>query len=233
MVCPVLAASHFVCDDCLSQYTLVESQTELRLLRQRQCAVRCPGCVADKKDSPGVYIELLLARHVSVDAFSGLLASWRRVQQAVLAETQDHEVKRQVEVEMKALHERSHRQRAISQARCHIQEDILNLSCPRCRSVFFDFTGCFSVSCHACSCAFCAYCLQDCGNQQQGHQHAASCAADDAKVGLFGTPQDFARVHHARRERKLQLYFAAIQDAGFRREVLEACAVELVGFTLA
>ena len=43
-----------------------------------------------------------------------------------------------------------------------IQDEILNLACPRCKTVFVDFDACFALKCRQCLCAFCAWCLQDC-----------------------------------------------------------------------
>merc|ERR1740115_632140 len=52
------------------------------------------------------------------------------------------------------------------QIREEFEEEILQMKCPRagCRRAFFDFEGCFALSCSACPCKFCGWCLQDCGN---------------------------------------------------------------------
>ena len=61
-------------------------------------------------------------------------------------------------------------------ARKHIEEEILQMKCPRagCRRAFFDFEGCFALSCSACPCKFCGWCLQDCGNGD-AHPHVRGC----------------------------------------------------------
>ena len=53
----------------------------------------------------------------------------------------------------------------VLQAREKIIEDMLTLKCPRqhCRNAFVDFDACFALTCNVCSCAFCVYCLHDCG----------------------------------------------------------------------
>ena len=48
----------------------------------------------------------------------------------------------------------------MEQARRHVEERILNTSCPRCGTVFLEFDGCAALRCRACPCAFCAWCLQ-------------------------------------------------------------------------
>ena len=57
----------------------------------------------------------------------------------------------------------------------HIEETILNLTCPRCGQVFGDFDGCTALRCSraGCRCAFCAYCQRDCG--EDAHAHARIC----------------------------------------------------------
>ena len=46
--------------------------------------------------------------------------------------------------------------RKVLVARKHIEEEILQMRCPRpgCRRAFYDFDGCFALSCGACQCKF-------------------------------------------------------------------------------
>ena len=39
---------------------------------------------------------------------------------------------------------------------------------------FLDFEGCFALKCLSCDCGFCAYCLQNCGNDARAHEHVAN-----------------------------------------------------------
>ena len=47
----------------------------------------------------------------------------------------------------------------------------INLKCPRCKSAFHEYDGCNALTCAIprCRAAFCAICLQDCG--QDAHRH--------------------------------------------------------------
>jgi hypothetical protein len=56
--------------------------------------------------------------------------------------------------------------------------ELLNMKCPRCDVVFADYDGCNALSCRVTSCgaAFCAVCLQDCG--QDAHEHVRSQHGD-------------------------------------------------------
>ena len=49
--------------------------------------------------------------------------------------------------------------------RMQIVEDVLNLRCPHCKTVFEDFSGCFNLTCSRsyCGAQFCAHCLIDYG----------------------------------------------------------------------
>jgi hypothetical protein len=57
-------------------------------------------------------------------------------------------------------------------ARKHIEEEILQPKCPRqsCRRGFFDFEGCFAISCSSCKCKFCGWRLRDRGDSD-AHTH--------------------------------------------------------------
>ena len=74
-----------------------------------------------------------------------------------------------------------------------IVNNILNLSCPRCKIAFVDFDGCFALTCK-CGAAFCAYCLKDCGSDAHAHVHGCG--------SIYGTMEIF-NAHQNRRRRGL------------------------------
>ena len=53
--------------------------------------------------------------------------------------------------------------------------DALNLSCPKCGTVFFDYDGCDAVKCSACRQDFCGLCLKACTDLKDARHHASSC----------------------------------------------------------
>jgi len=78
------------------------------------------------------------------------------------------------------------------QERNKILEDIFTLKCPRCRKAFLDFDGCFALKCSSCPCAFCAWCLTDCG--EDAHPHVmSSCKEKPKDTGrtYFGKKEEF------------------------------------------
>ena len=89
-----------------------------------------------------------------------------------------------------------------------IIEEILELRCPRCSKVFFDFVGCFALTCNNCRCAFCAYCLEDCG--ADAHAHVAGCGLNRAPGrNVYGNDALF---FGAQRERKRGLVIKYFEE---------------------
>ena len=114
------------------------------------------------------------------------------------------------------------------QARKKIIQDILTLKCPRqhCRRAFLDFDGCFALTCGACTCAFCAYCLEDCG--RDAHSHVAKCQYNIAPgKSVHATFQVFERAQRERRTRLLKQHLAQHVEAGLRGALIEALARDL------
>ena len=86
-----------------------------------------------------------------------------------------------------------------------IEEQILNLRCPRCSAVFADFANCFALTCGKCRAGFCAWCLADCG--KDAHRHVANCAENRAPGrNVYGNVQLFKEAHAERRRRLVDEY---------------------------
>jgi hypothetical protein len=94
-----------------------------------------------------------------------------------------------------------------------IIENIINLLCPRCRTPFVDFDGCFALNCTMCSCKFCAWCMEDCGEDcsfTQHHNHVMSCpsAPDHRRNGYSGTLEEFQEAQNKRRSIMISEYIS-------------------------
>ncbi|KNC75588.1 hypothetical protein SARC_11891 [Sphaeroforma arctica JP610] len=119
----------------------------------------------------------------------------------------------------------------------HIQEEILNLRCPKCMQVFTTFDGCFALHCHRCQTGFCAWCLGDC--HHDAHGHVSNCIRNP-KHGTktnhqyFNTIECFEQVHIMRRGKAVVQYVANIEDKRIAREVAESIKPECkrLGFSL-
>lgn len=121
------------------------------------------------------------------------------------------EKEEEYEVRLKALEEenalmQNNMKTAVLRHRKSIVEEILELRCPRCKRVFYDFVDCFALTCNGCRCGFCAYCLEDCG--ADAHRHVAQCGMNRAPgKDVYGTEDMFVAAHRDRRREKLIEYF--------------------------
>ncbi|KAE9014227.1 hypothetical protein PF010_g8129 [Phytophthora fragariae] len=96
-----------------------------------------------------------------------------------------------------------------------IHENILNVCCPQCHSVFHDFTGCTSVQCGNTTCRhhFCANCLAFSSTSSSAtHEHVTQCPsnpnpASGGRKYYFVSDEQLAATHRALRSRKLENYF--------------------------
>ena len=114
------------------------------------------------------------------------------------------------------------------QLRNHIVEEILTLKCPRCSQAFLDFSGCFALTCSACSCGFCGWCLKDCG--RDAHSHVKSCPEklpEARNETYFGTREHFEKVQRLSRRKKLIDFLRTLENAEDQRRVLEAIQRDL------
>jgi len=96
----------------------------------------------------------------------------------------------------------------LNRHRLHIAENILTIKCPRaqCGQAFFDFNGCFALTCDSCTCGFCAWCLVDCGRDAHAHVKACPYAPPAFKGSYSGSIPEFNRVHSARRAELVRAY---------------------------
>eukprot|EP00808_Paulinella_micropora_P003138 g7125.t1 len=177
--CPANQPAHFACAACLSGHVQAESLKEMDQLRKAEGKVWCPlrlhGCEAKQPYEMG-----LLASRVTPEAFQAQIEAIRKVQEQKLSQDLEARYTQQLKEEMERYERLSAEQRQVQQARVWIQEELLTLKCPRpnCRRAFVDFDGCFALTCGACGWGFCAWCLEDCG--EDAHTHVARCNANAA-----------------------------------------------------
>jgi hypothetical protein len=115
----------------------------------------------------------------------------------------------------------------------HITDVILAIRCPKCTAQFIDFEGCFALTCGACNCAFCAYCLQGSSNSSTCHEHVLKCPLGNGEY--FNTPEAFKRSHRVRWEREVIAFLRTFSsDRQLQKAVAEEAKVHLafVGIVL-
>ncbi len=129
------------------------------------------------------------------------------------------ELRRQYDARLKAELERKLEDKTVTQHREHICTSLLSLTCPRCKRVFHAaFDGCFALWCSGeggCGCAFCAYCLRDCGSD--AHAHVAACpfrpkgqaSGDEVRDRFCGTQEQFQQAMIVLRTNRVRAYWHA------------------------
>jgi len=117
-----------------------------------------------------------LAMHLRSDDFQALLQAKIEIMEANLKMELEEQMQLKLQEELQRLKQLEARESLVLKARKHIEEEILQLKCPRrnCRQAFYDFEGCFALSCSMCPCKFCGWCLHDCGDQD-AHPHVRQC----------------------------------------------------------
>jgi hypothetical protein len=187
----------------------VENQSQLA---QREAQVMCFKFPSECR-APGFHAGDL-ARHLPVeeDLQALLKARIDVMNQQKASELEDH-FQQRVNEELKRLLALDERGRKVLMARKHIEEEILQMRCPRCdcRRAFYDFDGCFALSCSACTCKFCGWCLADCGDED-AHQNVARCSEKPPNAGTyFGSSRDFKDSHNKRCKHKVSVFLASLE----------------------
>ncbi len=221
------ADKHFLCKDCLESglcaYLKPDSDRDPRVGRDLSV-----GCLYD----PACGARLAardLARHVS----EATLAKVRKREHSRLVAEVQQELGREYERRLKAELARKVDDVIFTRHREHIC-GLLTPSCPRCKRVFFDFDGCFAISCSGqggCGCAFCAYCLEDCG--ADAHHHVAACphrphrapSVDGVYDRYYGSKAEFEAAMKTLRTRRVREYWSSevAKLPGDQRQKLATC----------
>jgi serine/threonine protein kinase len=203
---------HFHCGSCLTRLTKdllkVENQSQLA---QREAQVMCFKFPRECR-GPGFHAGDL-ARHLPVEDLQALLKARINAMNQQKASELEDQFKQRLNEELKRLLALDERGRKVLMARKHIEEEILQMRCPRrdCRRAFYEFDGCFALSCGACPCKFCGWCLADCGDRD-AHPHVARCSEKPPNADTyFGSRRDFEHSHNKRCKRKVTEYLASLE----------------------
>merc|ERR1740117_41825 len=160
-----------------------------------------------------IYSDHTIASHVPRITFNAYFRAKSKNKETLIVQELERGFDRRVKEEASRIASLSQAQRRLRDGSQHIIERILQLACPRCGQAFpevldgeLGFSGCFALTCvrAACGCAFCAYCLEDCGNDAHAHVRTRQCSPYNE--GLFPQPaaQKFALAHRRRRQRMLR-----------------------------
>jgi hypothetical protein len=202
---------HFHCGQCVCKLTadlLKVENSGKRALQEGH--VMCFKHPAECRASG--FQERDLAQHLSVDDFQAYLKARIDLMRQRLKMELEVQIREELEEEQRRLAAMDEHGRKVLTARKHIEEEILQMKCPRagCRRAFLDFEGCFAISCSACPCKFCGWCLQDCGDGD-AHPHVRGCGkVSQGADALFPQMPDvggaFEKTHKKRCRERVDLY---------------------------
>jgi len=221
--CDSAAAPHFACTACFEGMVRCACDMENLLAgnggaESIEVHVLCPYKLQNQCDDSGPFDMQTVAKVCSTETWAAVNAA-----NAALLECK---VLRRVEAENKAALERERLRKMVSlqeeEVRVrynHVVDKIFNLRCPRCEAPFYDFTGCFALTCSRCPCGFCALCLKDCG--ADAHTHVAQCGVGRLHGTYYGTIEQFIEVHRQRRESELQAYLGAVGNTDVFNQLRE------------
>jgi hypothetical protein len=179
------------CSDCLQQ--CIQSMENLQMTTEGY--INCPGHKCLSKLSYGK-LDLILSQ----DGRKALNDKFKAVNEQQLIPELEKSIKQQSS------------QPAVDMHIKNIIDNCITLKCPRCQQAFIDFDGCFALTCSnkTCNCAFCAYCLEDCG--RDAHRHVANCELNRSK-NVFNTQQVFKEVQKKRQKELINNYLKMLPVA--------------------
>ena len=217
---------HFHCRSCLADHAthfMAVGNTGER--KQREGCLKCSKFPRECRSG---FEDQDLAKHLPAVTFQDYLTGNLDAIQEQLRVQLDAEYKEKYEAEREKERALGERGRKVKMARKHIIDKILTLSCPNGHA-FVDFDGCFALKCSMCPCHFCGWCLADCGNSCDAHAHVRTCRHKPAGANdpYFGTQAQFEEAHREQQRIKIRSYLNEQVDASLKRDVVEACRMEL------
>lgn len=107
-----------------------------------------------------------------------------------------------------------------------IQENILNLRCPKCNTPFYDFSGCAAVFCETCKGYFCGLCFEYFKSDGNAHSHVRICPKNEGKE-FFVAESTLNEVHRTMRKQKIEEFVSRIGNPKIRNNVCMAIKKDL------
>ena len=205
--------SHFFCHECCKSKMLacLEDQRTLMVEGSVKCGGQCNGVI-----SLSCLEQLVIRKVVSSEMMTKWNTARQEKREALMKKVHAEEVARlKEEMTMDEVTRHFHK----------ITQTILNLSCPRCKAAFNDFTGCFALTCGSdankdfgCGAKFCGWCMTDCGDN--AHSHVSNCRFRLSDQNYYGSKEQFEKAQRIRRMGLLRAYLASVDNADMRKRVM-------------
>ncbi|CAK0810637.1 unnamed protein product [Prorocentrum cordatum] len=208
---------HYICPDpCFRE--MMRSQDPQ--LRAQSFRYTCPQCKQpfDQKE---------MAQHLDSATFEKSMSSVVDIRVSIQTERLqsdfDRKLQERMEQELAKYGDADSKivQEAKEEAR-RIRNTILNLRCPGCDTVFFDFTGCMALQCEVCKQNFCAYCHRKCVSGYACHDHVRACEYNQTPNRSYYADEAQIRDAHRRyRQRELKQHLQQFKKQKQNAVVLE------------
>lgn len=198
----ICGTNHFMCWDCFGNYIEASKAADaINGYVDSQGKLVCPDPECKKHQKT---FDINLIRSSSpksvFDELLNLQIEFEKTK-AVKEAVKEEQKKQNMEIErIRAMDEE---ERKLYYLRNKIIEDILTPRCPRCKMAYFEFTGCFALTCanKSCNAGFCAWCEQDCG--EDAHSHVVHCTFGTTK-NVFGDLKQLEIVRNRRRKEAIE-----------------------------
>jgi hypothetical protein len=208
----ICSENHFVCWDCFDSYITQASKPEaIHSYVNQEGHLNCPTCSSMKgnnnnaeQGNKDISYDILRIGSVAPSNIGNRLLKLKVDNQTTKErESTRKELGEKFHQELERLQKMSELDREVHLLRFKITEEFFNLRCPRCKSVFIDFDGCFALTCgnKHCDCHFCAWCLADCGTD--AHPHVVRCPLSQTPGDPHGDVKLLNVVHKKQRELKV------------------------------
>jgi hypothetical protein len=212
----ICSENHFICWDCIDNYITQASKPEaIHSFVNQEGHLNCPTCSSMKGNNNGnnnpqqqankdISYDILRIGSVAPSNIGNRLLKLKVDNQTTKErESTRKDLEEKFRQEWKRLQEMDELDREVHLLRLKITEEFFNLRCPRCKTVFIDFEGCFALTCgnKNCGCCFCAWCLEDCGTD--AHPHVVRCPWSQTPGNPYGNVKLLDGVHKKQREVKV------------------------------
>jgi len=104
------------------------------------------------------------------------------------------------------------------------RSEALNLACPHCDTVYYDFEGCMALTCSSCQKHFCGYCHKQTQNSRSCHDHVRECDMNQTINGSYYA--DANQVKEAQRRYRVKRLKRFLRD-GYKKDVQNAIILAL------
>jgi len=205
--------NHIICIECFNPFIMNEISKDIGL---RVAKIMCPYHKCDSNIK-----EFDIAKNLNEDEYNKYMTA--------LEESIKHQEKLLLIEESQKKEQFNTLIKKKDKIRLDI-ENILNPSCPYCKKVFFDNTGCRAVTCNSCNTVFCAYCCEFYGEKSIVHKHVTTCEANSSNT-FFSSEKSFLEDRKKYFRQKLIKYLKELKEKEKDNESLEiALQLETVIF---